>query len=181
MNFMNQINQHMKTKILTIGVLVSATMISCSGEREGGFAVVDLQELYNSFNYQLELKDEFEKMQFGFTAQRDSLDQAIQFIESDLATNNTISGEDKNVIYERAYVNYLDKKEWLQYQEDSIAGNYTARVWTHLNSYLGEYGDEKDFDVIIGMQGDGTVMYVKDQVDVTEDVIAYVNEKYEGS
>lgn len=174
-----EILHRMKKVVLSV---IGATLLlsACSEEsKDGKVAVVDLQTLYADFNYQQELQSQFELEQKKFEQMKDSLDRQIQFVEMELK-NSAYKDDDKNLLYEQAYVEYLNGGEYLQFKEDSMAQVYTSQVWTQLNSYIESYGDENNYEVIIGMQGNGNVMYVKDQVNVTEDVIAYANKKYEG-
>jgi len=89
----------MKTINKLIGcALVITSMASCSRSNDGKVAVVDLQKLYTSFNYQKELDEKFQRLKLDFTSKSDSLNKAIQYVEVDLANNTALSGEDKNIV-----------------------------------------------------------------------------------
>ncbi len=53
-------------------------------------------------------------------------------------------------------------------------------VWARLNTYVSEYGGQHDFQLVLGTQGSGNVMYAREGVDVTQAVIDFANAKYEG-
>lgn len=166
----------MKKYIIPIFTLIVA---SCSSENST-VGVVDLPSLYASFDYQKELNDQFLLVEESVKNEKDSLNKAIQTIELSLAQSPEYSEVDRSVLFDRAYTNYLSEQEYLDYYKDSIATDFSTKVWKQLNSYVEEYGAENDYDVIIGMQGNGNVMYAKEGVNITDDVIVYANNKYNG-
>lgn len=168
---------HMKNYFVFFLALFLA---GCAADK-GGVGVVDLLGLYAEFDYQKELAIEFKKVEDEITFEKDSLNRAIQAVEFSLSEEDEYSEEDKGILFERAYSNYLAQQEYLDYVQDSIANDYSAKVWKQLNSYMQEYGEENSYDVIIGMQGNGNVMYAKEGVNITEEIIAYSNNKYNGN
>jgi len=50
-----------------------------------------------------------------------------------------------------------------------------------LNQYIKEYGESKQYKVVLGTQGNGNVMYAQKGIDITAEVLIYSNEKYEGN
>jgi len=55
----------------------------------------------------------------------------------------------------------------------------SKKVWERLNPVIEAYGKENEMTLIIGANGAGTVLYGSAANDVTEDLIHYVNAKYE--
>jgi outer membrane protein len=49
-----------------------------------------------------------------------------------------------------------------------------------INSFIEDYSKEHNYDYIIGVTEFGNVLYAKDKLDITEDVIKAINEDYEG-
>lgn len=162
-------------------VALSLFLLTACGGQEEKVAVIDLPSLYNSFDYQKELNGEFQKIESEIQSEKDSLTKQIQNIELSLAQSAEFSDVDKNILFERSYSDYLAKQQYLDYYKDSVANNYSEKVWNQLNSYVEQYGEENSFDVIIGMQGNGNVMYAREGVNITDEVVAYANQKYHGN
>jgi outer membrane protein len=86
--------------------------------------------------------------------------------------------------YYRQYDNmkqaYFTKEK--QYADDNAAQaqQYTDEVWKQLNQYIKEFGIENGYDYIIGANGEGSLMYAKEQHDISKELTLYVNEKYAG-
>lgn len=52
------------------------------------------------------------------------------------------------------------------------------KVWERLNPLLEQYGKEKGYQLMVGANGAGTVLYGSDRLNITDDLIKYINEKY---
>jgi len=63
--------------------------------------------------------------------------------------------------------------------EKQVSDQYTSDIWKRLNQYIADFGKEKNYDFIFGTSGYGNLMYASDVHDVTDDVIEYVNKRYE--
>ena len=49
-----------------------------------------------------------------------------------------------------------------------------------LNQYVKEFGEKNSYDIIHGANGNGSLMYAKDILNLTEEVKAFINNKYKG-
>ncbi len=160
--------------------LIITTFIFACSKKQNQIGVVDLPYLYTSFDYQKELKNRFDFEQNIILQKVDSLDKFIQLVEIELKNSSEYNEHDKNILFEREYKNYLIEKEYFAYKTDSLSKDFTEKIWKQINSYVEDFGNENEYDVIIGTQGDGNVMYVKESSDITNEVIEYINKKYNG-
>jgi len=55
----------------------------------------------------------------------------------------------------------------------------SKKVWERLNPTIEEFGKDRGMQLLIGANGAGTVLYGDKQKDVTDELIQYVNTKYE--
>ena len=51
-------------------------------------------------------------------------------------------------------------------------------VYNKINDFMGRYGKEKGYDVILGANGQGNVMYTDHGTDVTDEVLKALNKEY---
>jgi outer membrane protein len=78
----------------------------------------------------------------------------------------------------------LQKKQLVEAQQafeqrfQALSDQYTKDVYERLNKYIQEYGKQKGYSMILGSDGQGGVMYVDTTVNVTTDLIRYVNTQY---
>lgn len=68
-------------------------------------------------------------------------------------------------------------KEKAQKEDERI----TKGVLNQINSYIGEYGEKHGFDIILGTTASGSLLYAKDKIDITEDILKGLNESYNPS
>lgn len=65
-------------------------------------------------------------------------------------------------------------------QLENLSAQYTAESWKLINQYVSDFGKKEGIVFIYGATGDGTLMYADQAYDITEEVIQYINERYEG-
>lgn len=56
---------------------------------------------------------------------------------------------------------------------------YTEQIWTQLNQYLQDYCETEGVTYLFGANGTGNLMGADEKHDLTEDVIAFINQKYQ--
>lgn len=66
-------------------------------------------------------------------------------------------------------------------EEEQLTIQYNTQIWNQLNSYIKEYGNSNNYDFIYGVVGNGTMMYARSDLDVTNEIIEYANKTYEGN
>lgn len=68
-----------------------------------------------------------------------------------------------------------------QFAEDNSAQSeqYTEQIWTQLNQYLQDYCETEGLTYLLGANGSGNLMGADESFDLTEEVIAFVNQKYQ--
>lgn len=61
---------------------------------------------------------------------------------------------------------------------NEISGKYTNAVNLELNKHIKKYGIDKKLDLILGTDGQGNVMYIDTNSNITVDLIKYINQEY---
>lgn len=164
--------------IISMAVSIIAILISLFyNNDQKKLAVVDLQRVFSEFSYTLELEASVDSEFRSKRAYIDSLEMSLKRIEMQLLTGRNSDLEQQHSII---------KNQW-EIESISFENAYTTKIeesnekiWGQLNQYISDFGKEKNYDIVFGASGDGKIMYAKDEVDVTEEVIEYVNNKYAG-
>lgn len=173
----------MKTvKILLIALValnLGVVAYLCYASRQPKLAYVDNIALFNGFQFKKERQAEYEKQKSLYQGQLDTLRMTHLSIEQALEQNPTNADLQKRRMY--SLENYQQTNHYFAQKLDSIDGVFNEEVWGKINAYVTEYGQEKNYDMVIGATGTGTLMYGSKAYDITEDVLAYINEKYEGN
>ncbi|RED45642.1 OmpH family outer membrane protein [Seonamhaeicola aphaedonensis] len=131
---------------------------------------VDYAKLFNGFNMTRDISAaEKQKMEI----QRKTLDSLYTVLRS---TNHTETDSHKNLQQEIA-----QKSKAYQEAQNTSYQNLNSKVWDRLNTYVNEYANHKDLKIVLGANGNGNVMFGKTDLDITDDLLRYANEKYEGN
>lgn len=158
----------MKTQI-TISTVITILLLSLfyvlfiRKDTGGGYFFVDTIRLNNEFNY---TKDMFKQVETKFVPVKKEMDS--------LSTLLQVSKNDSQLIRM-----YQEREEILLANYKNIEPQVQEKAWERLNAMIEEYCIEKKIKLIIGANGMGTVLYGEEDIDLTSDLINYVNKKYE--
>lgn len=75
---------------------------------------------------------------------------------------------------------YNEKLSEINVKEKEFSARYTNTIWTQINQYIGDYGKDNEYDFIYGATGNGSLMYGNEAKNLTNEVVIYMNKKYEG-
>lgn len=69
-----------------------------------------------------------------------------------------------------------------QFTEDNAteAEKYNNQIWTQLNQYIQDYRTEHGFEFVLGADGKGALMAANTELDHTQDLIDYANNRFAG-
>jgi outer membrane protein len=119
------------------------------------------QQVFQSFNGTRELEAKLALQQQQAKKQLDSISYLIQQGRADLSER-----------YQK-----IAATQSQQYQ--LLSEQYTNDIWKFINENVKKYGNQEGYDYIFGASGNGSLMYAKDSHNITEDIISFVNEKYD--
>ena len=77
-------------------------------------------------------------------------------------------------------VELTQKEEQFGRENQAQADEYNEQIWAQLNQYLLDYCKSQDLAYVLGTNGQGTLMVADPQLDHTDDVIQFVNNKFTG-
>lgn len=129
--------------------------------------VVDNKKLFEGFRMTKEIQKQGEHFLKLQKVKLDSLNIALAL------TNNAIS----KMSLQEAIV--LEKNN-IEVFNTNFNVTETEKIWKRINGYIQEYAKLKEYDLIIGSQLQGDIHYVDAKMDITTDLINYINKKYEG-
>lgn len=159
----------MKGKILIWNIVNSGMLVAIvvflvvkNGEVHP-IAYVINQEVFAGFKGREELNEKLEH-----TRQRHK--QVLDSLYSQLG--NEKDGE--------AIKAFSQKSRGFMEDEQELSDRYTQQIWKQINTYVNDYGKENDYEMIFGANGSGSLMYASDAVNVTEEVLEYLNRRYAG-
>lgn len=171
----------MKKITITIGVLalMSIALMLYGFISKPKVAYVHVQEVYNEFDYKVELEKKLEQVQAARTRILDSLEIQINALAANIQ-NSEVNKERNIQNYQYLATQYQTKQKMFAEDNQVVSQQYTEQIWNQLNQYIEEFGQQKEYGFIHGANGSGSVMYAEKNYDVTEELKAFVNERYQG-
>jgi len=168
------------THIILLIIAVGALSLSVfNTTAKSKTAYVNTVEVYNQFEMKIELEKKLEETKNARTRILDSLLNDVETIVNYLRKNeNDNEAVDR---YQFMRENYLKKEKQFEEDNRALAQKYTDQVWDQLNQYVKDFGDERKYQYIYGTTGQGNLMYAKDQLDISKEVLEYVNNRYQGN
>jgi len=138
---------------------------------------VDLGQVFSEFEMAKEKEKEIQSMSFSYKNTLDSLALELQSLESQYSSSPS---KELEMAIGRKNMNYLDLEEKMQNSLAEFKAEADNQVWSQINAYVKEYGDQKGYEYIYGGNGTGSMMYAKETRNITGDVIVFINKKYAG-
>lgn len=161
----------MKSGLVYIfGWLSMALMLSSCGSEssEGKIGFMDNVRVFEEFEMK---KDYDQRMEVELRSEVNQLDSLERKI------NTMISLQDTIELF-RVRKEYYVLEQQYQQKFESLATRYTNEVNDRLNGYIKKYSEKNGYDFILGSGGQGNVMYVKENKEVTEKLIEFINKEF---
>jgi outer membrane protein len=153
--------------LLLISVIVFFVALNFI-QRQPKIVYVDSVTLFNNFSMTKELKNSGEKAFNLKKLKVDSLYSTLQY--------PGVSISEKKIIMQQ----FVQQKEELGQFNEYFAAEQTTKIWARIKSYTSEFSKDKNYQLIIGSDNKQTVLFADEKIDVTNDLLTFLNKKYEG-
>ena len=181
-------------KIVALFLGLSVALVACdkkggastsaSGQPSGRIVYVNTDTLLNNYEYYKDVVKEFENKSFALDNELQRKAQSFQN-EVALFQRRVQAGglSEQQALTQQAA---LQKKEQdiMMYRENA-AGNLqqdqakkTDELLTKIHEYLKKYNASDRYDMVIGYSKGGGVLYAKEDLDITQDVLKGLNDEY---
>ena len=170
-----------------LGCDKAASDSKTGGQPSGRIVYVNTDTLLNNYEYYKDVVKEFDSKRFA--------------LENDLAKRTQSFQNEVALFQRRAQAGGMSEEQGkstqmaLQQKEqdimqfrDNAAGNLqqeqakkTDELLTNIQNYLKKYNSGNKFDMVIGYSKGGGVLYAKEDLDITQEVLKGLNEEYKSS
>tara|TARA_R110002072_G_scaffold303135_1_gene495208 strand:- start:7436 stop:7924 length:489 start_codon:yes stop_codon:yes gene_type:complete len=108
----------------------------------------------------------------------EDISKEVQVLDSIqlLVNKMSIQGNQENL--KQLKQEYFQKQEQYNQLFKNLSTKYTTEVNDRLNGYIKDFSNKKGYDIILGSGGEGNVMFTKEKINITDELIIYINEKY---
>lgn len=139
-------------------------------QQKKSICFVDNGKLYDGFTLKKEYEKQIEKLRMSRKNMLDSIEFSIKQFES-----RNLENESK---FAQEY--YMEKAKQFEEDEENLLAEYNQQIWKRLNQYAIDFAKEKNVDILLGASGNGNLLFGNEKIDLTNDLIAYSNKKYNG-
>jgi outer membrane protein len=162
-------------KIIVLIVLCSS-LFSCKKEK---IAYMDIKVVFNNFKYKQELEKELTEIKNQRKFKLDSLEAQLKLL------SNKIKFDSKNsnlmAQFQTEKELYLKQKYIFEEEEQGMVTAYDNKIISQLNSYVKEFGKKNNYSIILGATDNGNVMYADTSLNISKEIIEFINNKYNGN
>ncbi|EMY82694.1 outer membrane periplasmic chaperone, OmpH family protein [Psychroflexus gondwanensis ACAM 44] len=164
----------MKKILFSLTLVVS--LMSCQGEKT---AYVDNTVLIQEYNKMKTTEARFEKKSKALSDELDSIaaifQQEVQEFQSNMKSMSTQERERRQgeLVQKQQMLQQRQqqKSQMLRQESDQAIDSLIEEV----KEYVGEYGKDKGYAYIFGSNESANIMYAKEGLDITEDVLEEIN------
>lgn len=154
-------------------VFLIVMYIAYNESKKEKIVYVDNMELFSKFQMKIELENKFKAVE---SFRKTILDSLYNEIRIKLEINKDEEQESIKLLKKE----FLIKKELFEKENSETQSLYNDQIWNQLNEYTKQYGDEMNYDFIIGANGKGELMYAKSSKNITSELLNFVNKKFNG-
>ena len=147
-------------------------------------AYVRSQELVYGYMGTAEARSKYQEKQQQWQANLDTLNLTFRNSvfeykakSASLKPNERIAEEEKLSLQESQLQQYHKAIEEKAVEEDNAM---MQAVLNQINSFVEDYGEAHDYDVILGTTSSGSILYAEEGLDITEELINALNKNYRG-
>lgn len=165
--FKNKLNLLIVVNCLLISVL-SFFVVSFLIKSDKEIVYIDNVKLFDGFVMTKEMKRVGEK---EFNSKKSILDNLYSTLQSP-----TISASEKKQLMQQ----FIQGKEELEQFNQTFAIEQSTKIWSRIKSYTAEFSKDKNYQLVIGSDNKQTVLFADEKIDITNELLTYLNKKYEG-
>lgn len=144
--------------------------------------VIDSQKVLENYTGFKEAKDVYElklkEMKDGFNKQRGIFESKNKEFEILMSQLNEAEKNSKKLELAQLQEALLKSGTAIEQQSSEIEDKLIKGVYNKVNDFVKRYGEREGYEVILGANGQGNVIYVTNQKDITQLVINELNQEY---
>ena len=169
------------TVFLFINVIYTSFFKSGNIKKIG---VVEMDKLVFEFKGMKDATQDFTLNVKEWSAEQEGMETKLNHYLDEMKMDSLNNDTKKLKIDQQKFLilrkNYMEFDKTIKEKSQSKDQEMTVGVINQLKSYMKEFAEENGYDIILTNTQMQSIGYVKSVNDITQDVLAYSNAKYEG-
>lgn len=141
---------------------------------------VDVKKVFENFQMKIELQKKLENETLSHRNYLDSMMFNIQLLKNKLENKNKPTNEEIKQ-YNNTQSIYFDHKQEIENRIGEMTAKYDAQIIEQMTQYISDFGKINQYDLIIGKNESGNLLYGNIKRDITKEVTQFINDKYQGN
>ncbi len=172
--------QYYVISLVAFGWLLGLTSWMIFNNSKGEVVYADANRLFNEYKETAVLKKEFEVKRTSMQANVDSLmqdwEKELKLYEKERNSMSTKELKLKEELLSTKQSNINNYQQAIQQQIGEEDQKMTQSVFNEINLVVKEYGKRKGYDLILGANGSGNILYADEgAVDITDEILEELN------
>lgn len=138
---------------------------------------IDIKTVFDSFLFKKEKEKELSHETESISRVLDSLAFEIQAIAKLSEASEENPYKDKLKLLQDQY---YQRRTFYENSSVEMTRKFDQQILTQLKQYIEEYGKENGLKYVLSKSEEGVVLFGNEQLDRTQEVIQFINEKYQG-
>ncbi|MBN8641161.1 MAG: OmpH family outer membrane protein [Flavobacteriales bacterium] len=154
------------TIITAVIILILVSIFYIIYNQHSKLVFVDNSKLFNEFKMTKDLVKVGEKQVALMNRNLDSLSFILK------SSNNT-------EIQKELTLKIIEQRRQINEFQNNFTNTNSENIWKRINEYVKDFSVKNNYDLVVGSQVNG-VFYGKPELDTTDELLEYINKKYEG-
>lgn len=163
-------------------LLIVFAAISCNNSTK--LAYIDVPKVMERYQGMADAKKSYQQKtsvwQNNIDTLKSELDKAFQGYNKSVAKMTAKEAELSRELLKTKEQQYVQYKENIRQKAMEEDRKMTEMVLVKVNSFLKEYGKQNSYAFIFAANGNGSIAYADEKLDITEEVITQLNKSYKG-
>lgn len=145
---------------------------------EKKIAYVDIPKVFNAFEMKKELQENYKRTENARQRVLDSVSFNLQMLakEIDAAKDRKAKMNE----FELKRTEFFDMKKRMNEDNINLSNQYDKQILERMSQYIMDFGKERKYDIILGADGNGMLMYANEKLNISDEITEYLNNKYKG-
>jgi Skp family chaperone for outer membrane proteins len=164
--------------VLLVSILTYLVVGKIDEPKAGNHVYAVTSELYSEFVYQQELSAEYASVKSERDRELSQLKNDLIRLENRILQN--VASDEEKQTYEQAVMNYRRSELSINEELLTLGNEYNQKIWDKLNAFTKEFGETNGYEVIFGAGGNGNILHADENKNITTELVAFCNMKYNG-
>ena len=179
------INHRLLLLLLILALAVSIGLFAWNKTSTPRIAYVRSAVLVNSYLGMKEAQNLYQEKMSKWKSNIDTLrndyQQAINKYNQEVKSLSVKEKQEREIYLRKQEDNLRQYAGTLEQKATEEDRKMSEGVLNQINSYVKEYGEKQGYDLILGITRDGNILYGKEAIDITDEVLKGLNDSYKTS